>query len=266
MVIKLSASNISWGQEQDQVIYKFMRDIGFSGLEIAPTRLFGSEPYSMISGASDYAKWLLSTYDLSICSLQSIWYGRNEKIFASKEQRNQLLQYTKSAVLFAEKIGAGNLVFGCPKHRCINSDRDREIAIDFFSELGEFAYIHHTVLAFEANPVIYGTNYINNTSEAVELVKKVESPGFKLNLDCGTIIYNKEGIDSLLDVCDIINHVHISEPNLNLIRPRKLHKDLIGILKKNSYKGYVSIEMGKQNIISDIYNTMLYVKEICEEK
>lgn len=52
-------------------------------------------------------------------SMQSIWYGRTEKLFGTEEERNLLLDYTKSAVDFAAAIGCKNLVFGCPKNRCI---------------------------------------------------------------------------------------------------------------------------------------------------
>ena len=39
------------------------------------------------------------------------------------------------------------------------------------------------MLAMEANPPIYNTNYINTDSEAFALVKKIDSKGFLVNLD-----------------------------------------------------------------------------------
>lgn len=38
--MKLSISNIAWSAEHDAAMYKFLQQEGFSGLEIAPTRIF----------------------------------------------------------------------------------------------------------------------------------------------------------------------------------------------------------------------------------
>ena len=38
--MKLSFSNIAWSAEQDEKIYGALAARGFSGVEIAPTRLF----------------------------------------------------------------------------------------------------------------------------------------------------------------------------------------------------------------------------------
>jgi sugar phosphate isomerase/epimerase len=83
-----------------------------------------------------------------------------------------------------------------------------------------------TVIGMEANPPIYNTNYINDTLSALELIKEVNSEGFKLNLDIGTMIENKEPVDELVGNVNMINHVHISEPNLKPIEKMTLHREL----------------------------------------
>ena len=69
--------------------------------------------------AQRWAEKLKREYDLSVVSLQSIWYGRNESLFGSYEERQALLEYTKRAIDFACAVGAKNIVFGCPKNRNI---------------------------------------------------------------------------------------------------------------------------------------------------
>ena len=259
MGIKFSISNIAWTTENDQLVYKYMQKSGFSGLEIAPTRLFPAKPYDKKTEAKEYSERLKDKYGLSVCSMQSIWYGHSERIFGSAEERAILLDYTKQAIDFDEAIGAGNLVFGCPKNRVIGEDDDRNVAVSFFRELGDYAAEHRTVLAMEANPVIYGTNFINTTKEAIELIKEVGSKGFKLNLDFGTIIYNEESIEDIAPHIDLINHIHISEPNLKLIERRAEHKSLMQMLRDAGYDRYVSIEMGKRDDIEDVYRTIDYL-------
>ena len=259
MGIKLSISNIAWSSENDQQVYQYMQQVGFQGLEIAPTRIFQDEPYERKKEARAFAREIKDKYELSICSMQSIWFGHSEKIFGTAEERQILLDYTKQAIDFAEAVDAGNLVFGCPKNRYIGETDDRNIAVDFFRTLGEYAIEHNTVLALEANPVIYGTNFINKTKEAVELIKEVDSKGFKLNLDFGTIIYNEESVEDIIEYLYLINHVHISEPNLKMIERRDEHKELMNILKISEYKGFVSIEMGKRVNINEIIETIDYI-------
>ncbi len=265
MGIKLSISNIAWKSEQDKSMYAYLQKCGYQGLEIAPSRLFGQMPYEDLNKVKLFREKLSKDYDLNISSIQSIWFGRKEKMFSSIEERDCLKDYTKKAILFAEAIGAGNLVFGCPKNRIIYSSQDYEVAIRFFRELGDYAYEHNTVLAMEANPVIYGTNYINETHEALKLINIVNSKGFKLNMDFGTVIENQEEFDWVDNHAELINHVHISEPYLNVIEKRDLHCELIAKLKENNYNGYISIEMKIQENVEVLYKTIDYLKSIIEE-
>lgn len=262
MGIKLSISNIAWTAENDQHVYLYMQQAGFQGLEIAPTRVFQERPYEKKEEARAFATEIKGKYGLDICSMQSIWYGHSEKIFGTDEERQSLIDYTKQAIDFAEAIGAGNLVFGCPKNRCIGENDDRGIAVGFFRTLGDYAVEHGTVLAMEANPVIYGTNFINKTNAAVEMIKEVGSKGFKLNLDFGTIIYNEEKIQDVAAYADLINHVHISEPNLKLIEHRAEHKELLRILRDSAYDGFVSIEMGRRDDVSEVFKTIDYIASL----
>ena len=114
----------------------------------------------------------------------------------------------------------------------------------------------------EANPTIYNTNFINNTNSAIKLIKDVNSKGFLLNLDLGTMIYNNESVKELEGNVNLINHVHISEPYLALIEPRQIHQDLMSMLKSENYDKFISIEMKQQDDLQDIKNTMEYLINI----
>lgn len=260
--MNLSISNIAWAAEKDAAVYQIMRDFGFTGLEIAPTRIFPEQPYAKLEDAGKWSEDLKEKYGFSVPSMQSIWYGRQEKIFGSAEERQMLVEYTKKAIDFAETIGCKNLVFGCPRNRNLPDGVDSTIAVSFFKEIGDYAGEHHTTIGMEANPSIYNTNFVNTTEQALALIRKVDSTGFKLNLDLGTMIYNEEDVSALEGSVELINHVHISEPGLKPIEKRVIHSDLAAFLKDAGYKGYVSIEMGRQDNLRVIENACGYVKEI----
>ena len=83
--MNLSISNIAWKPEQDASVYAAMEKMGYTGLEIAPTRIFPESPYTHLKEARAFARQLKEHYGLSVCSMQSIWYGRTESLFGSRE-------------------------------------------------------------------------------------------------------------------------------------------------------------------------------------
>lgn len=263
--MKLSVSNIAWPSFHDDEMYSYLSQIGFDGLEIAPTRIFPEEPYLHILEARDWSKHIMSEYGLIVSSMQSIWYGRTENIFSSDRDRQILTDYTIKAIEFAEAIHCSNLVFGCPRNRDTDSvEAVMPIAIDFFYQIGQYAKEHNVVIALEANPPIYNTRFINNTQQAFDFVKMVGSAGLKVNLDFGTLLYNDERMSDLLNMRNFINHVHISEPFLKPIEKRNSHKELLGILKQIEYNGFVSIEMGNSTNLQNIKKTIEYVLSLKE--
>ena len=251
--MKRSISNIGWEPALDTTVYEIMQKYGFSGLEIAPTVWIPEQPYEAENRekAKQIAAELAKNYGFIISSMQSIWFGRTEKLFGEEKEREALMQYTKQAIDFASAVKCNNLVFGCPRNRNILSEWNlseqqvAEIAIPFFRELGSYAVEKGTVLSMEANPTIYNTNYVNTTEQALELVHRVDSKGFLLNLDFGTMICNEEQISILEGETAYINHVHISEPGLKPVEKREMHQELAKLLRRENYDKYISIEVGK---------------------
>lgn len=260
--MKLAISNIAWDMEKDGYMYELMNKYGFAGLEIAPTRVFAEKPYEKIEEAKTWKTSIENKYGISIPSMQSIWYGRQESIFGSEEEKKTLIKYTKKAVDFASAIECKNLVFGCPKNRNVPEGENEKSAISFFKELGAYAVSRGTVIGMEANPTIYNTNFINTTSSALELIEKVNSDGFKLNLDVGTMVQNEESVWELVGKVHLINHVHISEPYLKPIKQRILHKEIRHILLEEKYEGFISIEMGKVEKNDILEERMAYLSEV----
>ena len=260
--MKLSISNIGWAAEQDEAVFALMKEYSFKGLEVAPTRIFPNDPYDRLSEAREWSECIKQRYGFAIPSMQSIWFGRGEKIFGTDEERAILADYTKKAIDFAVAMGCSNLVFGCPRNRFFLDGADYNTGIDFFKALGEHASSKGVAIGMEANPPIYNTNYINDTSSALSLINKVASNGFRLNVDTGTMIYNRESLDVLRGKVHLVSNVHISEPWLKPIEQRQFHKDLRDLLIQERYEGFVSIEMGKADSIDGIKTVMKYVKEI----
>lgn len=257
--MKLSISNIAWNKDYDKHMYNFIDNIGFNGLEIAPTRVIETNPYENLNLAKNFLNYIKSNHKFIISSAQSIWFGKKENIFDTVEERNNLIEYTKKAIDFCRVIECTNLVFGCPKNRIMRNPNQYNIALDFFNAIGK--YDENTIISIEPNPSIYGTNFINTTEEAINFVKELNLKNIRVNLDMGTIIQNKEDISIIPNNIDFINHIHISEPNLNIIQKRDLHKNIFNILNECGYNKFVSIEMKNVNNIAEVKQIMYYIKE-----
>lgn len=260
--MKLSISNIAWQEKYDEEMYDYLYQTGFQGLEIAPTRLFGETPYENLALARNVTKNIKESYRLEISSLQSILFGKTENLFGSEEERATLFNYLQMAIDFASTIDCHNLVFGSPKNRVLQNAEDLHLAASFFKKLGDYASQQQTILAIEANPQIYGTNFITTTKQAIDLVEKVNSPGFMINLDLGAIIHTEEDIEEILKKNALINHIHISEPHLNVIKKRKIHEQLAEKLKIINYQKFISIEMKDGENIDEVKSTISYVKGV----
>ena len=61
---RLSASNIGWQAEDDEAVYAALQRLGYTGLEIAPTRLVGERPYCKAEAAARRAAELSRQYGL----------------------------------------------------------------------------------------------------------------------------------------------------------------------------------------------------------
>ncbi len=260
--MKLSISNIAWLKEDDDKVYKWMSELGYTGLEVAPTRIFSETPYEKNTQASIWRNELKLKYGFDISSIQSIYYQRPEQIFASNEEFWFLLNYTAKAIDFASSIDAKNIVFGCAKNRNLLRDEDYNLGLFFFRQIADYAYSKNTTIGLEAISKSYNTNYITDTKSAIDLITTVDSKGLMLNLDTGTMLYNNESIKVLDNNINLISHVHISEPGLQPLQKREFYSELYSYLKSNGYNKYVSLEIAKPTNISVLRQSMEYMAEI----
>ena len=90
---QLAISNIAWQKDDDETVYAAMQQAGFTGLELAPTRIFSEAPYENLTSALLFGGYLKNRWGFSVPSLQSIWYGQKGNIFDPADTEH-LLDYT----------------------------------------------------------------------------------------------------------------------------------------------------------------------------
>jgi D-psicose/D-tagatose/L-ribulose 3-epimerase len=245
--VKLAISNIAWPAEQDEAVAARLSALQVTGIEIAPTKIWQS-PLQATSAQIDSYRRFWESRGIAIVAAQSLLFGQPQlTLFDDPATRRAALDYLRQIVPICAQLGAHALVFGSPRNRQVGS-RDKaevwQIAIDFFGELSEVALTAGTVIGMEANPPEYGTDFVNHTSQAIDLVRAVNHPGFRLHLDCGCMTLAGDSLSLIAESMPLVRHFHVSEPGLVPIGSGAVnHQEFARQLQEHAYDKWISIEM-----------------------
>ncbi len=250
--MRLAVSNIAWPAGQNEVAARILRDEQVEGVEIAPTKVW-PRPLETTPAEWSTHREFWESRGLLISSLQALLFGRSDLLFfGDSPNRSNTLEYLKKMIELAAALGAGPLVFGSPKNRLIGALSRTEadsIAVPFFRKLGEHAERFGTIFCIEPNPVQYGCDYIRNAVEGLDLVSRVDHPGFGLHLDTAGMVLAEDDLASTFEQAACSghwNHFHISEPHLAPINGQGTnHQRFAKALasEASQYQGWAAIEM-----------------------
>jgi sugar phosphate isomerase/epimerase len=260
--VNLAISNLAWNNENNNNIYSLMKNNSFTGLEIAPGKIFNNFPdYS--AKEIEIFKEVLLQYKLQLVSMQSILFGTQDlHLFESDESRKSLFRHMKHCIDLAHNLNCKNIVFGAPKNRIIKDyEKDYLKAVEFFYELGKYCEGKNVCIAIEPNPALYGGNFLLTTEETYIFLKAVNHPNITLQLDAGTQIENNEDINALSNYIKFISHVHLSRPGLKFYEYKAWDLELLKRLASLGYDKYISIEMLASNI-QETELAISYLKEL----
>jgi D-psicose/D-tagatose/L-ribulose 3-epimerase len=176
-------------------------------------------------------------------------FGRPElQVFGTAQQQAALIDHLARVAGLAAAMHARVLVFGSPKNRDrgdLAPQPAMDQAVDFFRRAGQVCADQGVTLAIEANPAVYGCNFMTRWSEAEELVRRCSHPGIGLHLDTAcTLLAGDDPAAAVAQVADILVHVHASEPELGpFSSPRCDHRAVGQALRAAGYGGWCSVEM-----------------------
>ncbi len=265
--MKLTISNIAWTDEVDAEVLALLPGAGVHAVEIAPTRIWSDWEFSAAEVAAYRAELLAK--GLVCSSLQAILFKKPDlKLFGTRDQRADLVTHLKQVADLAAAMGAGPMVFGAPKNRDRGDLDDKTAfaqAAEVFAEVGEYCHTKGVCLCLEPNPVAYGCNFITNSRSGADLVRQVNSPGFRLHLDAAGMHLAGEDVSQALEqAADVLAHVHISEPNLGSFQnPLVAHAEIAKTLRSLDWNQWISIEMrATDQPIADVKQAICTVKEL----
>ncbi len=246
--MEISISNIAWDRQDDEQVYRILQEYKVTGLDVAPARVFDNPMKISKEDGQGFIK-AIGEMGLHPVGMQSLLFGTSGMaLFEDEATRKTTINQLKAMIDYASKVGVTRLVFGSPKNRLIGAqskEMSQKLACEVFSELGDYAKANSVYFCIEPNPVEYGADFITDTLEGIEIVKKINNSGFRLHMDLGTMIMNNEDIDEVVRMgIDVTEHVHLSHPHLEqVIGLEDVHNKFYESLIHNKYLGTVAIEM-----------------------
>jgi D-psicose/D-tagatose/L-ribulose 3-epimerase len=245
--MRLAVSNIAWPREQDAAVAGLLARRGVRGVEVAPTKVWPDAADATDAEIDAYRRWWEGR-GFAVIAAQALLFGRPDlTLFDSPEVRERTVDYLGRIIRLCARLGAGSLVFGSPKNRLVGSRGRAAVwpeAVGAFTRLGEVAAAAGTCLVMEANPPEYGADFVTRAVEAIELVRAVDHPGFRLHLDTACMTLAGDPPSVIADGIDVLRHFHASEPHLAAVGAGAVrHTDFAARLRASGYGGWVSVEM-----------------------
>ena len=249
--IKISICNELFQGWPIEKVFQYAAQLGYDGVEIAPYTLADSvteippKRRKAIRHAAEENGIEIVGLHWLLAKPEGLHINHPDEIIRIRTQ-----EYMQALIHFCADIGGKILVHGSPHQRTIQEGWDLQESWDFAKETFKVC-----LKAAQKRNVLYcieplahvNTNFINTVAEAIQLVKEIRHPNFKMVFDCRSAsIQEKSASEALLRALDsgYLRHVHLNDANGR--GPGFGETEFVPILKnlvKNGYKGYISVEV-----------------------
>ena len=219
--MRISVSNIAWSPDDDPTVAALLAKHGVDAIDVAPRKYFQDFAAAQPSDMAGVRRWWMER-GIEIVGMQALLFGtQGLNLFGEPAVRDRMLRHFGHVCRIAEALGAGFLVFGSPRNRDRSGMDDHSAtdrACEFFRKLGDVAADRDTVICLEPNPPEYGANFMTDARSTAAIVRAVEHPAIRMQLDVGALTLNGESASNVLDSdSELVAHIHASEPQLKVL-------------------------------------------------
>ncbi len=227
-----------------------VKEIGYSGLEIAP---FTLAPKITDVSAARLRELRMIVEDSGLETIGLHWLlAKTEGFYLTSPDpdiRRKTAEYLVSLAEATQALGGSVMVFGSPKQRDLLPGVSFEQAMTWSREVFEMVLprIGDCGVDLCLEPLAPSeTNFLTSIEQANALIRQVDHPNFKLHLDVKAQSSDPEGsvAELFAKYASVAGHVHVQDPNLR--GPGMGDLDfgpIIGSLVGAGYKKWVSVEV-----------------------
>ncbi|MEE2746121.1 MAG: sugar phosphate isomerase/epimerase family protein, partial [Pseudomonadota bacterium] len=266
--LKISVSNIGLTAYDHSEELFLLGDIGISGLEVAPSRVWPMDQLTNIAGEVEIYRRQVELAGLRVIGLHSLFYNMpGLGLFKDQPNRSKSLRFLAELSKMCRDLGGKILTYGGGRQKgSLTSENAKEEALNFFSDLIPMIQEHGTCFCFEPlGPE--DSDFINSVYESIWLVEQLNSPWLKVQLDAKALVQNGEAeITTFRSAEKYLVHFHANEPDLGVLGTSGIvnHKRLGQMLRAIGYQEFVSIEQrlcDESDPIRDIAASANIIKE-----
>jgi sugar phosphate isomerase/epimerase len=227
---------------------QFVSETGYEGLEVAPFTL--APRAELISPAQRIElRTIAESHHLQIVGLHWLLVGPPGLHITHPDPhvRQQTADYFEQLVSLCADLGGVIMVIGSPKQRNLLDGVTRDQAMLFAKEVFrpclDSAASRGVTLALE--PLApQDTTFIQSAAEATELIRQINHPSFRLNLDVKAMSAESHPIPRIIRTsARYLAHVQANDPNLQGPGMGSLdYAPIFTALGDIRYSGWLSVE------------------------
>jgi sugar phosphate isomerase/epimerase len=253
--MNLALSNLAWDYEEGDLVFEKLRNNNIGLIELILTKINDWE-YLNEDSILDFSKKIYKN-NLNVKTIQSIFYNITCHSICDEKV---ILPHFEKLIYYGNILSCETLVFGSPTLRNCRFFSNEKIN-QVFIKIDEMLDNTNINLSIEPNTKLYGGEFFFNNQEIIDFIKKNNLKNIKTMIDTHNLIHEGLSPDrELIENYEFINHIHISEENLNLLKKNKFHENFSRLLKKIGYNKVITYEVKKQKkvwdsvkLFSDIY-------------
>ena len=247
--MRFSICNESFEGWEIGEVFKYAKEVGYDGVEIAPYTL--AESVRDLS-ADDRRRIREQAAEADIAVVGLHWLLISPKglyiTHRDEKVRNETIDYFHELVHCTADLGGDRMILGSPKQRNlmegVSYEQAWEYATTFLKAIAPTAEERGVVLGFE--PLAPAeTDFIQTAEEAIKLVEPVGSPAVKIIVDVKAMSSESKSIPEIIhDSADWISHFHANDVNLRGPGFGNVDfKPIAKALADINYDGWVSVEV-----------------------
>lgn len=265
--MKFAFCNEMFGDRPFADAFLAARDLGYTGIEIAPFTL-AKDADSVSAGQRQSVKNLAADLGMEIVGLHWL-LAKTEGYYLTTPDaavRQRTGDYLAALTRLCADLGGTLMVLGSPVQRNLLPGVTHEQAMEFAADT-----IRRTVPVLEEHGITLALeplgpkegNFLNTAALGIELAQRIDSPQVRLHLDIKAMSTEAIPIpDVIRQSAAWVAHFHANDPNL--LGPGMGEVDCAPIfeaLREIDYQGWVSVEVfdyspGPERILEESMNCM----------
>lgn len=247
--MKLAICNETFVDWPFEKAFRFARDLGYTGIEIAPFTM-GQSVYEISSSQRATVRQQATDAGLEVIGLHWL-LAKTEGFYLTTpdaETRKRTAQYLVELAKMCRDLGGRVMVLGSPMQRNllpgVSHAQAMEFAANCIGQATKGFVDNDVVLAIEPLGPAEG-DFLNTAALGAELCQRIDSPNVRLHLDVKAMSSEATPIAEIIrEQHVLLEHFHANDANKR--GPGMGDIDFVPILqtlKDVGYAGWVSVEV-----------------------